>query len=112
MSQNHIILAVVGLPGAGKTEAIQYLEEKTAWPKVYFGAVTLNEVKRRGLEINEANERMVREELRIKHGVGVYAILSLPEIKEKYAQSNVLIESMYSWEEYIILKKEFNENLK
>ncbi len=112
MSQNHIILAVVGLPGAGKTEAIQYLEEQTHWPKVYFGAVTFDEVKRRGLEVNEANERSVREDIRAQYGMGAYATLSMDAIKQKFSDSSVLIESHYSWEEYVILKKEFGDSFK
>ena len=48
---NRVILAVVGLPGAGKTEAAKYVMEKTGWPKVYFGQITLDEVKSRGLEM-------------------------------------------------------------
>ena len=109
MSHSHIILAVVGLPGAGKTEAIHYLEKRTRWPKVDFGGVILNEVKRRALEINEANERLVREEIRSKYGMGACARLSMDEIKNAFSTSSVLIESHYSWEEYVILKKEFGD---
>ena len=104
---NRVILAVVGLPGAGKTEAAKYVMEKTGWPKVYFGQITLDEVKSRGLEINEANERKIREELRAKHGMAAFAILSLPKVKEMAQNSNVILESLYSWEEYESVKKEF-----
>lgn len=109
---NKIILAVVGLPGAGKTEIIEYLIKKTGWPKVYFGDVTFDEMKKNGLEINEANERMTRERIRSEYGMGCYAILSIPKIKESINESNVLVESLYSWEEYLEMKKEFNENFK
>lgn len=109
---NKIVLAVVGLPGAGKTEATEYILEKTGWSKVYFGDVTFNEMKIRGIEVNEANERKMREELRANFGMGSYAIKSLPKIKELYANSSVVIESLYSWEEYLEIKKEFGENFK
>jgi len=109
---NKIILAVVGLPGAGKTEAIEYLIKKTGWPKIYFGDVTFDVMKERGLEINEANERKVREENREKLGIGAYAILNLPKIKKLFENSNVLIESLYSWEEYLEIKKEFGDSFK
>lgn len=107
-----IILAVVGLPGAGKTEVIEYLLKKTNWPRVYFGDITLNEVKKRGLEINEANERKTREDIRKNLGMGAYAILSLPKVKELYENSSVIIESLYSWEEYLEMKKEFGDVFK
>jgi dephospho-CoA kinase len=107
-----IILAVVGLPGAGKTEAIEYLLKKTNWPRVYFGDVTFDEMKRVGLPINEANERMTRERIRKELGMGSYAILSLPKIKELYKNSSVIIESLYSWEEYLEMKKEYGDSFK
>ena len=42
---NKIILAIVGLPGAGKTEVTEYLIKETNWPKIYFGDVTFDEMK-------------------------------------------------------------------
>jgi dephospho-CoA kinase len=107
-----IILAVVGLPGAGKTEVIEYLLKKTNWPRVYFGDVTFDEMKRVNLQINEANERMTRERIRKELGMGSYAILSLPKIKELYKNSSVIIESLYSWEEYLEMKKEYGDSFK
>lgn len=109
---NKLILAVVGLPGAGKTEVVEYLMKKTKWPKVYFGDATFDEMKRLGLEINEANERKTREEIRKNLGMGAYAILSLPKIKELYENSSVIVESLYSWEEYLEMKKEFGDIFK
>lgn len=110
--KNKIILAVVGLAGSGKTEAIEYLIQKLNWPKIYFGDVTFEEMAREGLEINEANERKTRESIREKLGIGAYAILNLPKIKESYEENSVLIESLYSWEEYTELKKEFGDSFK
>ncbi|MFA5773076.1 MAG: AAA family ATPase [Candidatus Paceibacterota bacterium] len=107
-----IILAVVGLPGAGKTETVNYLIKKKNWPKVYFGDVTLDEVKKRGLEVNEVNERKTREEIRKNLGMGAYAILNLPKIKKLFENGSVVVESLYSWEEYIEVKKEFGDDFK
>ena len=108
----NIILAVVGLAGAGKTEVTQYLLKKTGWPKVYFGDVTFNEMKLRGIPVNEANERKMREELRAAFGMGSYAVKSMPKILELFKTSSVIIESLYSWEEYLEVKKQFGENFK
>ena len=102
-----IILAVVGLAGAGKTEVTQYLAAKTGWPKVYFGQAVIDEVKKRGLPVNEANEKTVREEFRAKDGMAAMAIVNLPAVKAAFASSSVIIESLYSWEEYLAVKKEF-----
>jgi dephospho-CoA kinase len=110
--KDKIILAIVGLPGAGKTEATEYIIGKTNWPKVYFGDVTFDEMKKENIEMNEANERKMREGIRAKLGMGAYAILNVPKIKELFQNGNVIIESLYSWEEYLEMKKEFGDSFK
>jgi dephospho-CoA kinase len=111
MNQNKIILAVVGLAGAGKTEATEYLLKKTGWPKVYFGQAVIDEAARRGSP-GEAGERAAREEFRERDGLAAMALANLPAIKSAFTQSSVLIESLYSWEEYLKLKDEFGESFK
>jgi dephospho-CoA kinase len=111
-NMNKTILAIVGLAGAGKTEATGYLLKKTGWPKVYFGQAVIDEVEKRGLPLNEANEKQVREEFRAKDGMAAMAIANLAKIKELFASSCVIIESLYSWEEYLAIKKEFGEAFK
>lgn len=111
--KNGKIIAVLGLPGSGKTEAIHYLQGKRGWPKVYFGQVTFDEMKRRGLEINEHNERMVREDLRSLHGEDYYAkeVVRLVEaLREQDDPRCILVESLYSWTEYQVLKNRFGDD--
>lgn len=108
-----IILAIVGLPAAGKTEATNFIIKNFKFKKVYLGEITFEELKKRGLEINEKNEKKIREGLRKKYGMAVYAILNLKKIKKYYSEkNNVAVESLYSWQEYLVLKKEFKENFK
>jgi len=110
-SSSKIILAVVGLAGAGKTEATEYLLKKTGWPKVYFGQAVVDEAARRG-NPGEAGERAVREEFRAKDGMAAMAIANIPAIKSVFEKSSVIIESLYSWEEYLKMKREFGESFK
>ena len=107
-----IILAIVGLPGAGKTETVEYIMKERNWPKVYFGDVTFDEMKKNNIEINEANERKMRESIRSKLGMGAYAILNVPKIQELFKNTSVIVESLYSWEEYLEMKKEFGDSFK
>lgn len=107
-----VILAVVGLPGSGKTEATKYIIAKTGWPKVYFGQITLDEIKNRGLQVNETNEKAIREELRKNGGMDVFARESLPKIRGYFKNTSVVLESLYSWEEYLVMAKEFGEAFK
>jgi dephospho-CoA kinase len=105
------IIAVVGMCGSGKSEAVKFFVDK-GFKRVYFGEVVMNEMKRLGLEVNEANERATRENLRKEFGMGAMAVKSLPLIEEFLKQHNVVIESLYSWEEFKILKGKFGEAFK
>lgn len=105
------VIAVIGMCGSGKSEAVKYFETN-GYRKVYFGEVVINELKARGLEINEKNERFVREDLRKEFGMGVAAIKSIDKIKDLLKGSNVVVESLYSWEEYKILNEEFGETFR
>lgn len=105
------IIAVVGMCGSGKSEAVKFFVEN-GYKRVYFGEVVMNEMKRLGLEVNEANERATRENLRKEFGMGAMAVKSLPVIEEFMKQSNVVIESLYSWEEFKILKDKFGDAFK
>ena len=77
---------------------------------VRFGDITDDELKRRGLELNEANERRAREDLRKKHGMDAYARLSLPRIDAALKNSNVVVDGLYSWEEYLFLKDNYGRD--
>lgn len=97
--------------GSGKSEAVKFFVEH-GYKRVYFGGVVINEVKRLGLEVNEYNERQTRENLRKEFGMGAMAIKSLPVIEEFINQSNVVIESLYSWDEFKIVKEKFGDSFK
>ena len=101
------IVAVVGMCGSGKSVAVEEFEKK-GWKKVYFGEATFIKMKELGLEINEENERKVREMLRSSGDNGIYAKIFLPEIEKLVKKNNVVIESLYSWSEFKIIKERFN----
>lgn len=104
------IIAIVGMTGSGKSVITEYLESIN-FNKVYFGGVTMDELKKNNLEVNEKNEKYIREKIRKDYGMGAYAILSLDKIKEYLKIGNVVIDGLYSWEEYKILKEEFKDDL-
>lgn len=104
------VIAVVGMPGGGKSEAIEYLMTKYHWPKVYFGEVTFDEMKRRGLDRTQANERLVREDLRNLHGEDYYAEEVVKKIEALGDAPVVLVESLYSGDEYRVLKHRFKQD--
>jgi len=107
---NQKIIAILGLPGSGKTVTIDYLMKKYSWPKVYFGQIIFDEMKLRNLEINEKNERLVREELRQTFGLLHYAKQIIKIIEAMPNQPVILVESLYSWDEYLCFKERFGQN--
>ncbi len=110
MGKNRII-CVTGLCGAGKSVVSDYLVKKN-YLFLRFGQITLDEVKKRGLEPNEALEREIREEFRAKYGMAAYAILNLPKFDELIEKGNVVGDGLYSFEEYKVMKEHFGEKLK
>ena len=108
-----IILAVGGLPGCGKSEAINYLQQKLNCPKIYFPQIIFDIIKEKNLEPTQENARALRESLRAEHGMGVMAKLSLPKVRAALETSDgVLIESLYSWEEYLTVKAAYGDEFK
>ena len=104
------VVAIVGMTGAGKSEAARVFEEH-GFKRVRFGDITDEELNNRGLEPDEENERSIREELRLKHGMAAYAKLSLPKIDNSLKSSDVVVDGLYSWEEYTLLKERYGERL-
>lgn len=104
------IIAIVGMCGVGKSVASDILEELN-YKKVYFGGVTMEKMKEEGLEVTPENEKMMRERLRREYGMGAYAIILLPRIKELSLNNNVVLDGLYSWDELKILKEELGDVL-
>jgi dephospho-CoA kinase len=102
------ILAFVGLPGAGKSEAIDYLAGK-GYPKVYFGGVVLDAMTEAGLEHTEANEKPFREALREKEGKDFVVRRIIQQLHGLIdaGQHRIVADGLYSWTEYKALKHEF-----
>lgn len=105
------IVAIVGMCGSGKSVASDYLVDK-GWEKIYFGGVTMDELKKNNLEVNPENERMMREKLRREYGMAAYAILLLPKIRESAKEHDTVLDGLYSWDELLVLRKEFGDDLK
>ena len=99
------------MAGSGKSSVARHLEQK-GWHVIRFGALTMEELEKRGLPINQANEKAVREELRAKRGMDAYARLLLPSIKESLATSPTVIDGLYSWAEYKFLRGHFGGQMK
>lgn len=106
--KNVKILAFVGLAGSGKSTAVEYLTAK-GYPKVYFGGVVLDEVKKRELELTPDNEQTIRESLRESEGKDFVVRRIIEQISHLIdaGQHHIVADGLYTWTEYKILKHEF-----
>ena len=102
------VVAIVGMAGAGKSEVARVFHQH-GFKKVRFGDITDEELKTRNLVTNEENERCVREQLRNAHGMAAYAKLNLPRIDDLLKSSNVVVDGLYSWEEYVLLREYYGK---
>ena len=106
--EGYKIIFIVGMPGSGKSIIADELVKK-GYAYVRFGQIVIDEIKKRGLEINEINEKNMREGLRKEHGMGAMAILNIPKFDENLEKSNVVGDGLYSWTEYKILKEKYGD---
>ena len=103
------VVSIVGMAGAGKSVVARLFQEN-GFTKIRFGDVTDEEVSKRGLELNEESERYIRELLRQEQGMAAYAKLNLPAIDSALKHSDVVIDGLYSWEEYTFLQNYYRED--
>ncbi len=103
------VVSIVGMAGSGKSEVARVFEQ-SGFSKVRFGDITDEEVKKRGLKLNEENERYIRELLREQLGMAAYARLNLPRIEAALKQADVVMDGLYSWEEYLFFKEHYGKD--
>jgi dephospho-CoA kinase len=102
------VVAIVGMVGSGKSEVARLFRDR-GFAVVRFGEITDEALKQQGLPLNEENERPTRERIRKEHGMAAYAKLSVPHIDAALKTSNVVVDGLYSWEEYVFLKEYYGD---
>lgn len=103
------IVAIVGLPGAGKTDAANFFREK-GLPVISFGKIINEYIEKNNLPHIEEVHKKVRTELREKYGMAALAIMNEKKIKDLFKKNMVvIIDGLRSWEEYLHLKKSFSK---
>lgn len=104
-------LALVGMPGAGKTLCAKHLESQ-GYYQFRFGGIIVNEVQRRGWPITPENERIVREEIRAHEGIAAIAQRALPHLQAALLQhQSIIIDGLYGFSEYKLLHANLGTNM-
>lgn len=106
--KNVKIIAFVGLAGSGKSSAVEYLTAKGI-PKIYFGGIIYKAMEEAGIEITWESQQKFREEIREKEGKDFVVKRAITEAHNliEAGQKRIILDGLYSWSEYRILKHEF-----
>ena len=102
------IIAFVGLAGAGKSSAVDYVASK-GYPKIYFGGIIYQAMDEAGIEITPESQQVFREEIRAREGKDFVAKRVIKQASDliESGQKRILFDGLYTWDEYRILKHEF-----
>lgn len=107
-NKNIKIVAFVGLSGAGKSSAVDYVTEK-GYPRVYFGGVIYDAMNKAGIEITPESQQKFREEIREAEGKDFVVKRIISQIHDliNAGQHRIVADGLYSWTEYKVMKHEF-----
>ena len=83
------IVAITGMPGAGKSTAAEALV-KRGWQRVVMGDVVREETRRRGLPEDAKHTGEVMRDLRRQHGEAAVAELCLKSMRKSGAEKVVV----------------------
>ncbi len=104
------IIAIVGLAGSGKTESANFFAVEKKLPVISFGKTINDYVDEHKLNHDEQTHKKLREDLRNEHGMAAMAVINKDKIKTTLKKNViVIIDGLYSWEEYTFLKQTFPE---
>lgn len=99
-----LIVAITGMPGAGKSTATDGLV-KEGWKRVVMGDVIRAETQRRGLEPNAKNTGEVMKRLREERGPAAVAELCLESVR-KEGTEKVVVDGIRSMAEVEAFRKQ------
>jgi dephospho-CoA kinase len=99
-----LIVAITGMPGAGKSTAAKALEAH-GFKRIVMGDVIREETRRRGLEPDEKNTGKVMLELREEYGPGAVAEVCLRSLKAMKEQV-IIVDGIRSFAEVEVFGRE------
>lgn len=103
------IIAFAGMPFSGKSEAVQIAKNSNI-PVFRMGDAVWDEVKARGLELNDKNVGMIADKMRKDHGMDIWARRTLDKIKSSDKTDVVVIDGIRNVEEIDRFKKDLGKD--
>lgn len=103
------IIAFTGMPFAGKSEAVKVGKEMGI-PVIRMGDMVWEEVKRRGLDINDENVGKIADEMRRSYGMDIWAKRTIDKILKMKNVNKIIIDGIRNFEEIDFFKKMLGNN--
>ena len=100
------IIAFTGMPFSGKTEAVKIANNMNI-DVIRMGDIVWEEVKKKGLELNDKNVGFIANQMREEFGQNIWAIKTIEKIKSNYKNSTIIIDGIRNFNEI----KTFKRNL-
>jgi dephospho-CoA kinase len=94
------VVGFTGMPGSGKSLAAEVARERKV-PVVRMGDCVWEEVKARGLPLNDEHVGTVAHEMRMLHGPGIWAERTLEKVRKSGAE-RVAIDGVRSMPEVAV----------
>ena len=99
-----LIIAITGMPGAGKSTVALALEG-AGFRRVVMGDMIREETRARGLPLDDKNMGAVMREMRAKYGEGAVAELCLRTIQTMKRDSAVVVDGIRSVAEIEVFRR-------
>ena len=101
------ILALVGMPGAGKSTVAGWFLERGIHT-IRLGEVVVRELTAMGLPLTPVSEELVRQQLRQRYGKAVLASRTARQIIQQGEPTSLFVlDGLYSLTEYLFFRRVF-----
>jgi dephospho-CoA kinase len=103
------IIAFAGMPCSGKSEAVQIADEMKL-PVIRMGDMVWEEVRNRGLTLDEKNVGAIADQMRRDIGMDVWAKRTIDKISRIDKAKSIIIDGIRNIEEIDTFKKELGKD--
>jgi dephospho-CoA kinase len=103
------IIAFAGMPCSGKSEAVQIADEMKI-PVIRMGDMVWEEVKKRGLTLDEKNVGAIAHQMRKDQGMDIWARRTIKKISQISQTNHIIIDGIRNIEEIDTFKKELGKD--
>ena len=103
------IIAFAGMPCSGKSEAVKIAKAMDI-PVIRMGDMVWEEVKNRGLSLDEKNVGAIADQMRKEAGMDIWARKTLEKISQIKKSSRIIIDGIRNIEEIDTFKKKLGQD--